>query len=133
MRVGRLFAGLAVCALLAAGCDGSGMADVSGTVTVDGTPIEEGAITFFPIDGQGPTAGGPIKDGKYSVKVPLGKMKVTISQPKAIGKKKLYNTPDSPEGIIWKEALPARYNEQSDLVFDVQSGRNSKDWELTAK
>jgi hypothetical protein len=133
MRVGRVVVGLVVCALAAAGCDGSGLADVSGTVTVDGTAIEEGAITFYPVDGQGQTAGGPIKDGKYSVPVSVGLMKVSISYPKAIGKKKLYNTPESPEGIIWKEGLPARYNEKTELTLDVKSGRNTKDWELTVK
>ena len=133
MRIGRIAVGLVACALAAAGCDGSGLADVSGTVTVDGTPIEEGAITFYPVDGQGQTAGGPIKDGKYSVPVSVGKMKVSISYPRAIGKKKLYNTPESPEGIIWKEGLPGRYNEQSELTFEVKSGKNTKDWELTVK
>jgi len=133
MRVGRAFGGLALCAALAAGCDGSGLADVSGTVTVDGAPVEEGSITFVPADGQGQTAGGPIKDGKYSVRASPGRMKVSISAPKAIGKKKLYNTPNSPEGTIWKEGLPARYNEQTELTLDVKPGRNAKDWELTAQ
>jgi len=133
MRVRRVFVGLVLGALMAAGCDGSKLADVSGTVTFDGTPVEEGTITFIPADGQGQTAGGPIKDGKYSAQVPVGTMKVSISYPKAVGKKKLYNTPNSPEGTIWKEGLPARYNEQTELVLEVKSGRNTKDWELTAK
>jgi len=128
-----MFGGLAICALVAVGCDGSKFADVSGTVTVDGKPVETGSITFVPADGLSSTAGGEIKDGKYSVKVPVGMMKVSISSPKAIGKKKLYATPDSPEGTLYAEALPERYNEKTELTLDVKSGSNPKNWELSAK
>ena len=133
MQVGRRFGGLVLCALLIAGCDASKFAEVSGTVTVDGKPVSAGSITFLPVDGLTPTAGGQIKDGKYSVKVPVGPMKVTISAPKAIGKKKLYATPDSPEGTLYAEALPERYNEKTELTLDVKSGSNDKDWELKGK
>jgi hypothetical protein len=133
MRVGGKFGGFVLCALLITGCDASKFAEVSGKVTVDGKPVDAGSITFLPLDGMTPTAGGEIKDGKYSVKVPIGQMKVTISVPKAIGKKKLYATPDSPEGTLYAEALPLRYNEKSELTFEVKSGSNDKDWELTKK
>ena len=50
------------------GCGGdSKMATVSGAVTLDGNPVETGAITFVPANGNAPTAGGQIKDGRYSV------------------------------------------------------------------
>jgi hypothetical protein len=133
MRVGRVVAALVVCALFAAGCDSSKVADVSGTVTIDGKSVESGSITFLPVDGHSPTAGGEIKDGKYNVRVPIGQMKVSISVPKEIGKKKLYATPDSPEGTLYGEALPARFNEKTELTLEVKSGSNKKDWELTAK
>ncbi|HEX3147077.1 MAG TPA: hypothetical protein VHR66_03285 [Gemmataceae bacterium] len=132
MRVGRLV-GLVFCTLLVTGCDGSPFAEVSGTVTVDGTPVEAGAITFLPVDGKTPTAGGEIKGGKYNVKVPVGQMKVSISVPMAIGKKKLYATPDSPEGTMYKESLPGRFNETTELTLDVKSGTNEKNWDLTTK
>ena len=135
MRLGRLFGGLVVtCALLTCGCDGAKFVEVSGTVTVDGAPIESGAITFLPADGQTPTAGGEIKDGKYRVKVPVGVMKVSISAPKVVGKKKIYPTPDSPEMPVTVEALPERFNEKTELTFEVKSsGSNEKNWELTGK
>jgi len=126
-------AALAICTVFAAGCDGSKFAEVSGTVTVDGTPVETGSITFLPADGMTPTAGGEIKDGKYNVQVPIGLMKVSISVPKVIGKKKIYPTPESPEMPITKEALPERYNEKTELTLEVKSGANPKDWELSGK
>ena len=111
------------------GC-GDGMGEVNGTVTFEGTPIEEGAISFYPTDGKTPTTGGAIKGGQYSVKVPPGTMKVVISLPKITGKKKIYNTTNSPEMPITVEALPAKYNEKSELTLEVVAGANRKDWEL---
>ena len=59
--------GLAVLvAFLVAGC-GGGMATVSGKVTYDGSPVEDGTITFLPADGKGPSAGGKISGGSYVV------------------------------------------------------------------
>lgn len=49
------------------GCGRSGGVTVSGTVTFDGRPVEEGYITLSPADGKGPSAGGPIKEGKFSI------------------------------------------------------------------
>jgi hypothetical protein len=132
MRVHRLAGVVVVCALMA-GCEDSKVAEVTGTVTVDGEPVAAGSITFFPADGQAPTAGTQITDGKYTAKVPIGVMKVSISYPKVAGTKKLYPTPDSPVGTLWKEGLPAKYNEQSELTFEVKPGKNTKDWELAGK
>jgi len=49
------------------GCSKSDGVTVSGTVTFDGRPVEEGYITLSPADGKGPSAGGPIKQGKFSI------------------------------------------------------------------
>lgn len=126
------------CAVLAAlmvaiGCSDPSNGEVTGMVRVEGTPVEKGAITFVPADGQGQTAGGEIKAGRYSVRVPVGKMKVSISMPVEDKKKKLYPTADSPEMWMYREGLPARYNENTELEFEVKSGSNQKDWDLQAK
>jgi hypothetical protein len=128
--VGLFAAGL----LAVAGCsDGGKMADVSGTVTVDGKTPEKGSITFIPADGKSQTAGADIIDGKYTARVPVGKAKVEIRVPKVVGKRKLYNTPDSPYQETMEEVLPAKYNNKTELTFDVQSGSNEKNWELNSK
>jgi hypothetical protein len=103
---------------------------VRGFVDVDGNPVESGAILFVPVDGQTPTAGGTIKEGRYSVRVPITAMKVSISMPKVVGTKKIYDTPDSPVMPITVEALPARYNEETELKIDVKSGTNTQDFHL---
>jgi hypothetical protein len=117
---------------LLVGCSGEGdTGEVSGTVNFDGKPVEDGAINFFPTDGKSPTAGDVIKDGKYSInKVPVGNMKVTISGSKVVGKKKVYNTPESPEMPVTQELLPAKYNDKSELTFEVKRGANEKNWDL---
>jgi hypothetical protein len=48
-----------------AGCGDKG--SVSGLARYDGKPIGNGAITFMPVDGNGPTVGGRIADGRYLV------------------------------------------------------------------
>ena len=120
-----------------AGCgSGPATADVSGSASVDGVPIEDGHISFFPADGQGATAGGLIKAGKYEVKgAPVGKMKVVVSSSKVVGKKKVYDTPDSPEMPVTKEVLPTKFSSPglTELTYDVKSGKNEKNWDLPSK
>ncbi|QJW94234.1 hypothetical protein [Frigoriglobus tundricola] len=118
---------------LTVGCGGGGSgAEVSGTVAYEGKPVEDGAITFFLADGKGAT-GGTIKGGKYTAtKVPIGNVKVTITGKKVVGKKKAYNTPDSPEVEQTAELLPPKYSakDKTELTFEVKTGANEKNWDL---
>src|SRR5262245_45958998 len=67
------------------GCGDSGSV-VSGTVTYEGTPLASGSISFAPVDGKGPTSGGPIKDGQYRVEGLLpGQKRVEITGALATG------------------------------------------------
>ncbi len=95
---------------------------VSGTVTLDGQPLASGNIRFVPADGQTATADAFIADGKYTARVPVGNKRVSISASKVVGKRKAYETPDSPTIDIVEELLPARYNVQSELTLDVKAG-----------
>jgi hypothetical protein len=119
--------------LLLAGCGRDGMSEVSGTVTVDGKAAETGAISFIPADGKAPTTGTEINGGRYTAKVPVGMAKVQIRVSKVIGKKKLYDTPESPYQDILKEVLPAKFNDETELTLDVKPGKNPKDWDLKSK
>ena len=60
---------VAIC--LVAGC-GDGRVAVSGAVTIAGKPVSEGTIAFEPADGNGPSAGGVIRDGRYSIEKSRG-------------------------------------------------------------
>src|SRR3954452_20293684 len=107
----RLLALGAALVLAAAGC-GSRRRVVPGTVTVDGKPVERGAIQFLPADGAGPTAGGVIENGRYHVLASPGTMKVVINATKVVGHRKLYDDlADSPVIDVVQEVLPAKYSD----------------------
>jgi hypothetical protein len=137
MRTARaaLALGMLVALLPLAGCTDNTTGQVSGLIKVDGTPVEQGMITFVPEDGKGPTAGGMVQAGRYSVKVPVGTMKVVISMAKVVGMKKVYDTPNSPERPITKESLPDQYSDmfKTKLRFEVVPGANEKNWDLSTK
>lgn len=122
---------LLVAILLSLGCTDPNEAVVSGTVTVDGEPAEMGSITFIPADGLTSTAGGAITDGKYRAVVPPGSKKVQIRVSKIVGQTKLYDTPDSPMQPVYREVLPPKYNDQTELVLDVKPGQNEENYDLS--
>ena len=103
---------------------------VSGSITLDGAPLEEGSITFVPSDGNGATAGAPIVGGNYSATVPLGPKRVEIRAPKVVGSRKTYDTPDSPTIDIIEELIPAEYNNDSKLTTTVTVSKSDGNFEL---
>jgi hypothetical protein len=123
-----------VAASLICGCKGEPpTGDVSGTISFDGQPIEQGTITFTPADGKGPTAGGSITAGNYMApKVPVGTSKVTISGVKSTGKKKMYDDAAAPLVQTSAEMLPPKYSDvkQTTLQYEVVAGSQTKDFKL---
>lgn len=132
--------------LAAAGCGGSDSLprqEVAGEVTIDGTPLKTGLITFLPASPDVPTQGGSaIVEGKYSLSraqglVP-GQYKVVISSPEDkpeefTDKSTNNNAPGMPP-IPAKEVIPAQYNNKSLLTAEVVAGRkNIFAFDLTAK
>jgi hypothetical protein len=129
-------AGLLTALALAAGCGpGSGTGEVSGTVRVDGELAPPGSsITFVPSDGKSPTAGALIQDGKYTTRVAVGPAKVQVRAPKTVAKSKAAKQAGpGAEADLVEESLPARYNDDTTLTFDVKPGTNTKDWELKTR
>jgi hypothetical protein len=127
---------LAVAAVLAFGLTGCGdrMAQVSGTVKLNGELVESGSIRFEPVDQSHPPEGGVIANGDYSAKMPPGEMKVSFTITKVVGKKKAYgDAPDSPEIPMRADVTPERYTAaKTEQRYEVKPGVNQKDWELTA-
>jgi hypothetical protein len=108
-------------------------ATVSGSVTLDGAPLQSGQIRFVAVDGQTPTAGAAIAGGKFTTSPPPGEKKVEISAPKVTGKQKMYDTPDSPTVDVVEELLPPRYNVQTELTMTVEPGEQENNFELKTK
>jgi hypothetical protein len=123
-----LFAGVS----LVCGCAAK-QTTISGEVTLDDKPLEQGTITFVPVDGKTPNVVTTIKAGKYSVKATPGSMRVQISWQKVVGKRKAYDDAASPLVDEYKEGLPARYNENTELTAEVKNGDNVFNWPLKSK
>jgi hypothetical protein len=119
--------------ILIAGCSKSNLGVVTGTISVDGTPAKSGSIAFFPVNRKSSTAGSEIVDGRYTAKVALGAARVEIRVPKVVGKKKLYDKPDSPMKDVLSESLPRKYNDETELKLDIHAGETVQDYELATR
>lgn len=113
---------------------GPARAAVSGKVIFGGELITNGAIALIPENETSRRSGGKIQDGLYSISEPngpnLGKYRVEIRWPKPTGAK----VKDSDSGVEideMKEAVPARFNVNSELAIEIKPGLNEKNWELT--
>lgn len=101
-------------ALASLGCGGEQKVRVSGTVTVDGEPLESGDITFVPDDPNKAAEGGRVVRGKYHMETWPGQNRVMIS---AVRPQK-FKTPHG-EQTHDVNYLPPRYHAQSELKADV--------------
>jgi len=113
-------------------------AAVSGRVTLDGAPIADGSIAFFPTDGSaGPSSGGNIENGRYAIAaaqgVAIGANRVEIHAVRKTGKQ--VRSVSQPGKLIDEvtEAVPPRYHTKSELKVDVKPGTNTFDFELASK
>lgn len=122
-----------LCMLLAACNSGGSKATVQGTVTLDDVEVKEGVVRFIPVDGNTPTASGPIKDGRYVAEVPHGMMRIEINVPTVKGKRKAYDAPDSPLVDIVEEAVPAKYNVQSELKEEIKGSTMELNFPLKSR
>ena len=121
--------------LAAAGCGGSTRGAVQGRVTVNGAPLEEGEISFVPLDPRlGPTAGAPVRDGAYRIDAARGPVagdyRVRVHAFRKTGRKVWDGMGDDKAPAARKtfveevEAfIPPRYNEQSELQVRIEGGK----------
>jgi hypothetical protein len=143
----------AVLALTLSGCGGPRLGKVTGRVTVDGRPVTEGVVMFFPADG--PAAVGSIRpDGSYVLTTfrnedgaVLGKHRVSIhatrvgagylAAPKNIddeielSRKRAGTSKVLVAGAVtW--LVPEKYSlpESSGLTAEVMSASNSIDFNI---
>jgi hypothetical protein len=122
----------AVLAGIVVGCGGPTKAHVRGTVTLDGQPLADGSIEFFPVGASGQSAGTAIKNGAYELDASVGEMKVSIHGIEVVGKQKTYDTADSPTTDIVRNPVPSRYNTQSELKKTLTAGPNEINFDLTS-
>ena len=128
---------LAVLGGCVAGCGPSG-ARVSGRVTLDGQPLETGAVQFI-AEGGGQAAHGSIgADGRFSLR--LGKSSAAIPPGRYKATVVAVSSPEPGADDARGEALPvpitpARYGDASTsgLVYELQDGANTIEIPLVRK
>ncbi len=120
-----------------AGCGGSERSAVSGKVLLDSQPVEEGTISFVPTGkSTGQPVWGKIQSGSYAIPAKEGPSngayRVEIRWPRKTGKKlpALAPFPESDEHV---EAIPTRFNSESELTAEIKPGNNLLDFELKSK
>ncbi len=100
-----------LCAL--AGCGERPAAEVTGTVTLDGEPIEMGTIVFAPAGGGSPV-GGQIRNGRYRLVAPqlpaVGDYKVEVRSSQNSNRPPAPGAKPAPA-----EAVAARFNTNTEL------------------
>ena len=119
----RILAFAFLATLAVAGCGGSGPTSVSGVVKLDGAPLEGAGVTFTPIAGGeiGGSSGRTDAEGRYTLRTILkdkpgaavGSHQVAIS---------LYKENPNNQDQAGSELVPQRYNQKTELKFDVPAG-----------
>jgi hypothetical protein len=122
---------IAVCA----GCGGGQQASVSGVVTIDGTPVARGTVTYYPT-APGSAAYGTIsEDGSYEVRtgreagLPPGEYLVTVAANEAAPRNAEAGPPPPGKLLVPRHY---RFKDQSGLKFTVAEGHNEIDLELSS-
>lgn len=117
------------------GCGGK-PAKVSGIVTVDGKPLEQGTVAFSPAD-RGMRASGIIQsDGSYVIRtnrdsgLEIGEYEVAVASRELL----FPGGPDYPP-MPGKYLAPKRYGrtQTSGLRFNVEKGSNTIDIDLSSE
>jgi hypothetical protein len=123
------------CLLLVLWLRGGSEPTVTGTVRLDGQPLNNGKIDLIPLEGTpGPGGGGGINEkGEYEIKRGLrpGKYRVEIRSIRRSVDRKVYN-PTIPYDVVYEEQpiIPEKYNTESSLIREVGPGSNVLDFDL---
>jgi hypothetical protein len=105
------------------------LAEVSGTVTVDGAPVPSLQVLFEPKDKSQPSSlGFTTADGKYELKCASGVPGAVVGQHTV---RVTTAEIDDPAGSPL--TIPAKYNTSSQLTHEVKAGTNTIDLKLTRR
>lgn len=125
----NLVSGLLFVCLGMLGCGGpSDKAAVTGTVAWNGQPVQQGFVTFQPLDTRYPPESGPIRDGQFSFYAWPGKNRVRFQATKELG----YNQSMRQPNLV--QFIPPQYDQKSTLEKEVSAtGVNAFDFNLTGQ
>jgi hypothetical protein len=113
---------------------------VSGKITLDGAPIDSGAIRFSSTGTQKMmSSGAAVNHGQYSIPaekgLPPGTYLIAISAPDTSGKMIAARAPDGRQvGLAPAERVPDEYNSDSKKTVEVvAAGDNHFDFDIVTK
>ncbi len=117
--------------LVFAGCMDDRPPRLSGSVAVNGAPVDQGEISAIPLDGVGSPVVAVITSGRYEMEVRPGAMRVEIQayRPAATASVDPAMPGAATAGTL-EPYLPEKYNRNSDLSIEV-AGNMEKDFDLT--
>jgi Carboxypeptidase regulatory-like domain len=143
---------LAAALLSITGC-GNGLTPITGVVTMDGKPLPNAIVTFFPVDGGSSATGKTDDKGSYKLIGVLGEglkpgsYKVAITTAETAVAESSDIDMNSPEYLAMssgvgmesvktsapKEPIPAKYNTATELVKEITAKTAQIDLALTSK
>ena len=124
---------LLLVALVSAGCsakpkDLPDLGAVTGTVTLDGKPLEKVTVVFESDSGRS-AFGSTDASGRYELLYTGNHKGAVVGPNKVVINSQL----DAPPGPDWKDPIPARYNAKTELKADVVASQNTFDFQLQSK
>ena len=117
--------------LIISGCGGKGGGiTVSGTVTLQGKPVEGVAVMLSPETGR-PITGSTDASGKFTLQAPAGSYKVAISKTKTRVPPGV-DPEANPDAVTIEYLTPQKYASPmtSGLTLEVKPGMETVTWDL---
>ncbi len=137
-RLSATVSALVIIAAIGCGSDGPQLAEVVGTVTVDGKPVPNAVVTFNPVQPGGSNSLGKTDaQGKYRLSFTQDKTGAMIGEHVVEIATKKMSASDMPDDGSAKEMvyveIPKKYRERGTLKAEVKNQRNTIDFELSTK
>jgi hypothetical protein len=119
-----------------AGCGDPDMGYVTGTVTLDGQPLEGATLFFQPDNGDRPSLGYTDADGYYQLEYSTTKsgarvgahtVRISTYAEVLVDDETGNRLPGTPEKV------PMKYNTKTELKKEVKAGRQTMDFELDSQ
>ncbi|MCA9131094.1 MAG: carboxypeptidase regulatory-like domain-containing protein [Planctomycetales bacterium] len=126
------------CSLLAIavttiGCGSGDIGYVEGTVKLDGQPLPNAMLEFYPQDKGGLSSGRTDANGHYELYYGREGKGAEVGEHLVQIRTAGVGDAGGDYGPTSKERIPVQYNNKSELVRKVESGRNTIDFDLESK
>jgi hypothetical protein len=118
----------------AGGCgpDGPEVAPVTGTITMDGMPLDDALVEFSPQAAGRPSYGRTDLEGRYELRYTQDRLGAMPGE--HIVRIKTYRRANPDDGVYGRpELVPAKYNTKSELKRTVESKKNLINLDLESK